>query len=295
MLGNESTLFALAAYLIWGVAPLFWQFLPHLASIEHLRSRVLFSLLLILPLNLWMWSKGKIAIEVTLRNLLLILCAAALIGFNWFLYVWAVTHGHVVESSLGYFINPLLNVLFGTLIFREVLPRLQAIACAIASVGILILSFSTHHIPWIALLLAASFGLYGVCKKIVKLHPLASIFFEALILLGPCFLIPPSTELHLLPLHEMALLPFAGLVSTVPLICFAYAAQCLPLSFLGFAQFLSPSIQFLLGIFFFQEAFSLLRGISFLIIWIGCLIFILDIFLRSKQNHLPLKKDGVKI
>jgi chloramphenicol-sensitive protein RarD len=222
--------------------------------------------------------------------------SGALIGFNWSLYIWAVNAGHVVESSLGYFINPLLNVVLGVVFLHERLSRAQWIAVALAAAGVLWLTVQFGQPPWIAICLALSFALYGLLRKLLAIDAVAGLGVESVYLFLPALAVMVWGESHgqggFLPAGGMpgwglgvdALLIFGGALTALPLIGFAFAVRRVPLSVVGLLQYIAPTLQFLTGVFVFHEAFDRNRLIGFVFIWIGLAIFALDGALRARRQ-----------
>ncbi len=272
---------AILAYGWWGLVPLYWKRLAAFPAEELILYRVLLSSLFLAPFFLTSENRSTLRqLLTTPRTLWGLVLSGLLIGGNWYLYVWAVNHGHVVDASLGYFINPLVNVALGMLLLKETMNRAQKIACGFALTGVLLLTATTGTFPWIALLLAFSFAFYGLLRKILAVPTIPGTFFETIFLSLPCLLAltyfyqngsghaPSATG------SEWAWMTLCGVVTTVPLLAFAEAAKKMPLSVLGFFQFLSPSIQFLLGVFLYQEPFGLGQWASFAFIWLALLIFL---------------------
>jgi chloramphenicol-sensitive protein RarD len=290
----SPALLALIAYAWWGFVPLFWKQLKSFPSEELILYRVLLSSLFLLPF-FW-FSKGHLRFGK--QKILGLLGSGSLIGFNWYLYVWAVNHNHVVDASLGYFLNPLMNVGLGRFLLKEKMNRNQAWACGFAAFGSGVLAVSTGSFPWIALLLASSFALYGLIRKKLHVPTLSGTFFETTFLAFPTLLglviyyqmgyghAPSATGI------DWIWLSATGIVTTVPLLAFAEAAKGMPLSTLGFFQFISPTIQFLLGIFLYQEPFSFFQWISFAFIWIGLGIFFVD--LRKQKKSIARNSQNEK-
>lgn len=274
--------YGLAAYLAWGLLPIYWKALGQVPALEILANRIVWSLVLVLLIlavrRSWNWLLAARTRDVFLTYL----AAAVLLAVNWFVYIWAVNDGHVVETSLGYFINPLVNVVLGVLLFREVLRPLQWVAVAIAASGVLYLTLSYGSLPWIALTLAFSFGFYGVMKKRARLPALEGLALETGILsaaaavylvwlaangMGALTTSSPTTVM---------LLVGAGVVTLFPLLGFAAAAQRVPLTVLGFMQYLAPTMQFLLGVLLYHEPFPVSRLIGFALIWLALAVFSMD-------------------
>lgn len=278
---------AILAYVWWGLSPVYWKLLTAFPASELILYRVLLSSAFLMP---FFFRGGK---REAFRQLLLhprtlagLLATGVLIGFNWYLYVWAINNGHIVESSLGYFINPLMNVALGMLVLGETMRRNQKIACLLAAAGALVLALSTGVFPWISLLLALSFALYGLLRKVLAVPTIPGTFFETLVLAVPAGValgwmykqgLGHATSAST---GEWALLALSGIVTTVPLLFFAEAAKRMPLSVLGFFQFISPSLQFLLGVFVYKEPFGLTQWLSFALIWAGLAFFLTDLARR---------------
>jgi chloramphenicol-sensitive protein RarD len=277
---NRGILYALGAYITWGVFPVYWKALHNVPALQLLSHRIVWSFLLLLVFVLLsrQWRSFKDAI-LHRRVFLIYLVAAVLIGINWLTYVWAVNAGFIVETSLGYFINPLLNVLLGVIIFREHLRRFQWIPVFLAAAGVIYLTLVYGQLPWIALTLAVSFGIYGLVKKIAPLGSLYGLLLETGILFVPALIWIVYSDVIGTGAFLRAgtgtslLLVGAGLVTTIPLLMFASAAQRIPLSLLGIFQYISPTLQFLLGVLVYQEPFDHNHMIGFCIIWVALILF----------------------
>ncbi|HKN79116.1 MAG TPA: EamA family transporter RarD, partial [Lysobacter sp.] len=226
--------------------------------------------------------------------------SGALIGFNWSLYIWAVNAGHVVESSLGYFINPLLNVVLGVVFLHERLSRAQWVAVTLAAAGVVWLTVNFGQPPWIAICLALSFALYGLLRKLLAIDAVTGLGVESVYLFLPALAMLVWGEAHgqggFLPLGGApgwgmgmdALLIFGGALTALPLIGFAFAVRRVPLSVVGLLQYIAPTLQFLTGVFVFHEAFDQQRLVGFVFIWIGLAIFALEGLLRSRRRAAPV-------
>ena len=222
----------------------------------------------------------------------LLLLAAVLISINWFTYIWAVTNQHVLDTSLGYYINPLLNVLLGILIYKERLLWPQKLSIAIAFLGVTIMTIQLGTLPIVSIILAVSFSLYGAVKKRLTIHPFSSIAFEA-------WLVTPIALWYLAAIDTTSwtfienltpiglLLIGAGLTTSIPLILFSYGARLLPLNILGFLQYLSPTMGFFLAIFYFGESFGTAQLIAFGCIWVALVLFTLS---NQMTTHIKIKK-----
>ena len=277
------------AYLMWGLFPLYWPLLKPAGALEILAHRVVWSLGVVLALLL---ATGKLGWVRTAprRKLAWLTLAAVLVSFNWLLYIWAVNAGHVVETSLGYFINPLISVLLGVAFLKERLRPGQRLALGGAFAAVLVLSYDYGHPPWIALGLAPSFGLYGLVKKHAGVGAIESLSFETAVLVLPALAYLISLELsgtgsfgHV-PFGKEALLVGAGVMTALPLVAFGGAANRVPLSTLGVLQYFAPTLQFLCGVWFFHEQMSLLRWLGFGLIWVSLALFALEGVLMRRSR-----------
>jgi chloramphenicol-sensitive protein RarD len=272
--------YGVAAYGLWGFMPLYIKAVRAVPVVEVLSHRVVWALVLLLLLVWRQRQLGPLLAALRSRRALAILATSTLaIAVNWTVYIWAVVNGRLLEGSLGYYINPLVNVLLGVVVLRERLERPVRIAVAIAAAGVLWLTVGVGRPPWIALILAASFGLYGLMRKLAPVGALAGLAIETALLL-------PFTGGYLVwaittgrsaflagdrPLDLLLLL--AGPVTAIPLLCFAGAARRLPLSTMGFLQYLSPTLQFLLAVLVYGEPFDRSRAIAFGFIWTALVVF----------------------
>jgi len=277
--------FAVFAYLLWGVLPLYWKLLAALNPLHILAFRILFSLLLTGGILLARKNTAWLGFYKDKRKRNLMILAGLIISFNWGLYIWAVNEEHTIEAALGYYINPLVSVVLGLCVFREKLNRLQILAFSLAVTGVLILTVLTGAPPWISLGLALSFGLYGLIKKAVNIGALESLAVETLVasplglilLLGPFGTGGESSRLAELPLSTIVILLFCGAVTTLPLYLFAKGAKLLPLSMLGFIQFIAPTLTFLVGVLVFRESFPLHDFIVFGFIWTAVILYVVSL------------------
>jgi chloramphenicol-sensitive protein RarD len=298
-LDRKGLLIAASAFVLWGLMPLYWHLLKAVPSLQIVAHRVLWCAVLV---ALWLlWSQGRgwfRAILAQPRLAAMLTLSGLCIGVNWGLYIWAVNAGHVVESSLGYFINPLLNVVIGTLFLRERLNPTQWVSVAITAAGVLWLTFNYGSFPWIALALATSFGIYGVIRKLAAVDSVTGLGFENSVLLLPAlgYLLwaESSGQGGFLPLDSSggwgigvdALLVFGGALTALPLIAFSFAVRRVPLSTIGLMQYIAPTMQFLIGVLVFRESFDRDRAIGFIVIWIALAIFALDSLRRARMSVL---------
>ena len=271
---------AAAAYTMWGLFPLYFRWLKATSALEVLVHRVLWSLVfMVVVLGLrrqWAW------IAPTLRSprvLAAFAASAALLSANWLTYIWSVQNGHVVDASLGYFITPLVNVLLGTTVLRERPRAAQWVALALAAVGVLWLTWASGHIPWIALVLASSFGAYGLLRKVAALGALEGLALETLWLLGPALallawgLAQGTSSFAAGDFNTRALLIGVGPLTAVPLLLFAAGARRIRMTTLGLLQYIGPSIQLALGVALFHEPFGWDRALGFALIWSALAVY----------------------
>jgi chloramphenicol-sensitive protein RarD len=286
---NKGVLYAFGAYFIWGLVPIYWKLLKHIPATQLIGHRIVWSFVLLAVILLVMrkWSELRRAVSNG-KVILIYFVAAVLCGFNWFIYVWAVTAGYIVECSLGYFINPLLSVLLGVLFLRERLRLFQWIAIGLAVAGVIYLTLIFGRLPWIALSLAFSFGFYGLVKKTAPLNSLNGLTLETGILFVPglFFLVHQDSIgqgafFHSGPGSDLLMIG-AGLVTTIPLLMFASAAQRIPLTMIGIMHYITPTLQFLLGVLIYKEAFSVAQAFGFGVVWIGLIIFCIEGFISSR-------------
>ncbi len=280
-----------AAFTIWGLFPLYLHPLRAVPATQIIAHRITWSCLFIL---LWMLWRGELKslTGIFVRPPLLgrLLITALLISGNWLVYVWGVSHGHIVDTSLGYYINPLLNVVLGIFVLRERLNPVQWLAVSLAAVAVAYLTFEAGRVPWIALTLAFSFSLYGLLRKVISVEALPGLATETILLL-------PLAAGYLLWCENSGsgafghaggditgLLVGSGLVTAVPLFLFAYAARLLPYSTVGVLQYIGPSLQLLCGVLIFHERFNGARAAGFVLIWIALAIYAVDGVVRARLS-----------
>ncbi len=276
------------AFLCWGLFPLYFRAISEIPPTEIMMHRVVWSLLFLALIltarRQWAWL-GSLRGQPKVMGSFVI--SSLLLSGNWLLYIWAVNNGHVIEASLGYFINPLVNVMLGYLVLKERLRAGQWAAIGLAALGVLWLTWQAGHMPWIALVLAASFGSYGLMRKTAALGALEGLSFETMILFpfalgylawltthgGSAFMTTPSDTTRWL-------LVAAGPITAIPLLLFAWGARRIPLSVLGLLQYIGPSIQLSLGVFLFHEVFSTGRLIGFVMIWSALALYAIEGLVR---------------
>jgi chloramphenicol-sensitive protein RarD len=285
-MGKEKSgiLLAISSYLIWGILPVYWKSIDNVPSAEILVSRVVWAFISTLLLILLL-KNGRYLFEDIKRlwksqlNFWLLFLASILISGNWFLYIWAVNNGYLVQTSLGYYINPLISVLLGVFFLKEKLSPAQKVAFILAMIGVLILTFSYGQFPWLSFVLAISFAVYGLLKKQIKLDALRGLtietFFITPLALGYyiwLFIGNRAVFLHS-DVKTDTLLIFTGIATALPLVLFAKGAQRIPLYMVGFLQFIAPTMMLFLGVIIYKESFGQVDLISFIFIWIGLVLF----------------------
>jgi chloramphenicol-sensitive protein RarD len=287
---------AVASYVLWGVMPLYWHLLKVVPSLQIIAHRIVWSTVLVVGWLLWKYGRGWLRETLALpRAAWMLAISGTLIAFNWGLYIWAVNAGHVVETSLGYFINPLLNVVLGVVLLHERLNRVQWLSVAIATGGVLWLTLHYGSFPWIAVALAASFGSYGLIRKLVGVPPVRGLGIESLYLVLPALALMLWGEAHGsggFVAHGAtagwgigigALLVLGGALTALPLIGFADAVRRIPFSLVGLLQYIAPTLQLLCGVLVLGETFDRNRAIGFGFIWIALAIYASDGLLRSRR------------
>jgi len=289
---------AIACYIIWGILPLYWKLLSGAGAYEILAHRIIWSFVFmaVLLLFLGMGSLFRDTVKSLCTHRIkgaLMIAASFLITANWCIFIWAVTHDHIVDSSFGYYINPLVNVFLGVLLFHEKLSKLKWFSIIIALIGIIGMSVELGRLPLVSVSLAFTFALYGAAKKKLHINPFVSITLETLLVLplalwyaGSLYL---SGEGHFLMGNAAMNWLFigAGIVTATPLVLFSSGANNLPLNVLGFCQYLSPSLSLLLGIFLYHEPFNVVQITGFSVIWISLVLFTISDF--REQRHMAGK------
>ena len=285
---------AIAAYTLWGFLPVYWKVLGDVPALEVLSHRIIWSLVFVALIIAWgrQWDKIRPIIAEP-HQVRLIILAAVMIALNWGLFIWAVQSNHLLDSSLGYYINPLIAVLLGVVVFKEKLNPWQKLAIASATIGVLILVIKAGRFPWLSFALALTFGTYGAVKKAVKASPLVGLALETAVLapLALVFILTRQASgqgaLGASSLLVTLFLLGAGVATAIPLILFAFSAKRIPLSTLGITQYIAPTLMFLFGVFVYHEPFQLVNAVSFAFIWLALAIYSLSqarIFRRKEAN-----------
>jgi len=282
-LGLAGAGFALAAYTLWGVLPAYWKALSNVAPPEILAHRVVWSLLFTLAIVAALGRSHELRAALrSPRHRIALFASGCLIALNWGMFIWSVSVGRLVEASFGYYLTPLVNIALGVLLLGERLSRLQSIAIGVAALGVLALGFGSGAAPWLPLALAATFGMYGLVRKLTPVSSVAGLSVETAMLsplaLGYMLVLGDTGEGHLrtTDLRTSALLVFSGVVTALPLIWFASAAKRLSFSTLGMFQYLSPTLSFLLAVVVYDEDFTPVRAFAFACIWIAIGLYSID-------------------
>lgn len=297
---KQGVIFALAAYTFWGVAPVYFKLVKQVPAFEILAHRIIWAFVLVLILIIAMRRMDRILPIVRSPKLILRLAlATVLLGGNWFLFIWAINTDHLLDASLGYYINPLLNVAIGMAFFGEKMRRLQLVAIAMAVLGVAIQIITFGAVPWVALALASSFAIYGAIRKRLPVDSISGLWLETALLapfmLGYLMFFANSSasDLTANSWHLNLLLVAAGLVTTVPLLCFTAAAQRIRYSTLGFFQYIAPSMMFLLAVLAYGEPLEESKLITFIIIWGALALYTVDSVLQRQRNKRAVVQEPV--
>ncbi|HJV45482.1 MAG TPA: EamA family transporter RarD [Bacillota bacterium] len=296
--------YAIGAYATWGILPLYWHTLEEIPALEILAHRIWWSFLSVALILLFMnrWSLLKQAFQdKKSRNAIFL--ASVLITLNWFTYIWAVNAGHVIDASLGYYINPLFSILLGVFFLKERLNFWQVVSLLMAAIGVCLITVQYGKIPWVAFLLTVTFGLYGLAKKLIRVDSMVGLTLETTMMMPLALIYILYVQargigsLGAISFSTLALLMGTGIVTVFPLFWFAQGAKRVSLSTIGFIQYLSPTISLLLGIFVFKEAFTWANMVCFGFIWVALLIFSLSHtpFMKEFQPKFFKKSHSVRV
>ncbi|MDC2866559.1 EamA family transporter RarD [Bacillus sp. BP-3] len=304
---KKGMIYATSAYMMWGILPLYWKLIDDVPADEILAHRIVWAFVFMLFVLLISKRFGQFTnefIQLFKRPKLFmsLTIASILISLNWFVYIWAVNHNHVIEASLGYYINPLVSILLGTLVLKEKLNFWQYIAVGLAAFGVAILTVRYGSIPWIAISLACTFGLYGLSKKLLDYDSMIGLTMETM-LVTPIALVylgilgaEGMRSFGAVSLTSTLLLIGAGIVTALPLLYFAKGTKLIPLSMVGFLQYIAPTISLVLGVFVFHEHFTTAHMTAFFFIWIALFIFSIakTKFMLNKQPKF-IKNKSAKV
>jgi chloramphenicol-sensitive protein RarD len=284
---KQGIFFGLAAYVLWGILPVYWKALELVSPFEILSSRFMWScvfvFLLIIFQKKWpLFTKEVKQVFSNVKTGAAMVAAAITISFNWGTFIWAVNNGHIVETSMGYYINPLVSILFAVVFLRERLDKMQLAAITCAFIGVASMVYSFGKIPWVSLTLAFTFALYGLLKKILPVSALTSIMLETLLITPLALVYEYSLWQQGVSfyasgnLQVIMMLTGAGVVTAIPLLLFTAGARLLPLKIIGFLQYISPTLTLLIGVFVYNEAFTAAHLLAFGWIWAALLLFIVS-------------------
>ncbi|MEN1966824.1 EamA family transporter RarD [Lentibacillus sp. N15] len=282
------------AYIFWGILPIYWKLVDNVQPGTILAHRIIWSFLFMIAIILVLkkWSPFIAECKAIFKNkkkLIGISSASFIISLNWLTYIWAVNTEHVIQASLGYYMNPLVSILLGMIILKERLTRQQLASFLIAAIGVIYLAVSYGVFPWISLALAITFGLYGLLKKTVDIGAMFGLAMETMIVTPLALIYVAAVPAHIFTINNMStstplLLIGAGVATAIPLLLFASGAKQIPLSMVGFLQYIAPTIMLLLGVFLYHETFTHAHMVSFAFIWIALIIYMTSV------QHRPAKK-----
>lgn len=284
---KQGIFFGLAAYVLWGILPVYWKALELVSPFEILSSRFMWSCVFVFLLIIFQKKWPLFAKEVKLvfsnvKTGAAMVVAGITISFNWGTFIWAVNNGHIVETSMGYYINPLVSILFAVVFLRERLDKMQLAAITCAFIGVASMVYSFGKIPWVSLTLAFTFALYGLLKKILPVSALTSIMLETLLITPLALVYEYSLWQQGVSFYAsgnlqiIMMLTGAGIVTAIPLLLFTAGARLLPLKIIGFLQYISPTLTLLIGVFVYNEAFTASHLLAFGWIWAALLLFIVS-------------------
>ncbi|MGC6768381.1 EamA family transporter RarD [Enterococcus sp. LJL128] len=296
---KKGIILGFAAYILWGIIPLYWKLLPEVDALDILCYRIVWSFLF-MSLYIFLTRKGAAflaevkAVLKSKKKTVGIVAAAVLISINWFTFIYSVSQGRVTEASLGYYMNPLVNVLLGTVILKERLNRIGIVACLLALTGVVLLTIQTGVIPYASLIMAFSFSLYGLLKKQIEVSSYTGLTLETLIIL-------PIALIYLLFFSKQGFMAYtgstnlllmgAGVVTAIPLLLFAEAAKRISYIIVGFIQYVNPTIMLLFAVFLFHEPYSTAQFTAFGFIWLGIAVFMYGSFLSYRKEQQFLKEE----
>ncbi|MBT3756453.1 MAG: EamA family transporter RarD [Candidatus Cloacimonetes bacterium] len=292
---SKGALFAIGAYVLWGLLPLFWKILEDVPAFQILCHRISWSLVFLLFIQIvrknFNWLKSAFKNK---RTVITFFTTSVLLSANWFTYIWAVNNGRTIEASLGYFINPLLSVMLGVFFLRERPDRWSWIAISLAFIGIIYTIIVYGSVPWVALVLAGSFSIYGLLRKQAVLNSIQGLTFETLLLFLPAtamliyFEIKGIGSFGHVSLTKNFYLFFAGVATSIPLILFATAARRIELTTLGILQYIAPTLQLFIGLFIFKEDLSRSNLIGFSFVWVALIIYTINNIVVNRRRKWKL-------
>lgn len=291
---RSGSLYTIGAYVLWGFLPIYWKFLDHVSPGETLAHRIIWSFIFmfIIVLVTRNWQEFIDEWKALLhdkRKLIGISLATIVISLNWLTFIWAVNSNHVVQASLGYYINPLISILLGIIVLKEAFTMRQTVSFILATIGVLYLTFSYGTFPWVSLLLATTFGLYGLLKKKLDIKAMIGLTIETMLIVPIAIIYVIMIPDHAFQINEFFsntnfLLMGAGVMTAVPLLLFASGAKRITLGMIGFLQYIAPTLMLLIGVFLYDEAFTSAHFIAFLFIWAALINYMLSSFYHPFRN-----------
>lgn len=282
---NVGIFTGLLTYVMWGFIPLFFKLLAEVLPLEILAQRIIWAAVFMVLAVVFTrkWPAFSVILKGVFQSpkqFVMMLVVALLISTNWFVFIWAINHNHILQTSLGYYINPIVSIVLGVIFLKERLSRVQVVAVILAFAGVMVMTLSFGAVPYLSLMLAFSFGFYGLLKKKMDIPAIEGLAIEtvfvaplALMLWGYYIFSYQSFVTHNATVTTWLLVICSGLVTAVPLLLFAFTARKVTLSMLGFMQYIAPTISLLLGVFIYNEAFTRTHAFSFALIWLGLLIY----------------------
>lgn len=291
---QKGVLYTALAYLLWGILPSYWRAVSSFNDYEILFHRIIWSFFFMI-IVLAVTKKLSPLVEETKslfkrkREFIALIIASIVITFNWGIFIWAVNNNHVLQASLGYYINPLMSIALGFIFLKERFTRTETLAILLATIGVLYMTFSVGTFPFVSVTLALSFALYGLMKKVANINALYSITLETFFILPIAFLgvaiLTAQQKTYFGINFESFLILFAGIATAIPLILFSAGAKRIPLSLVGLLQYISPTLILLQGVFMFGEPFTLTHAITFICIWSGLIIYSLSKWMHYKKSR----------
>lgn len=291
---KRGIVYSIIAYILWGTLPIYWSLLNDISPFEILAYRIILSMIFMVVLIMAMGKSSQFISGIkalTTKQLWAIILAGYIITVNWGTFIWAVNNNHVLQASLGYYINPLVSILLAMIFMKEKFNKLEWLAIFLAFIGVLYMTLKIGEFPVVSIILAVSFGFYGLLKKIVPIDALSSITFE-------CIVTTPAALIYIVYLwisHQTTIginmptfwLLFSGAITAIPLISFSAGARRIPLSLMGFIQYIGPTLIFILGIFIYREPFDTNQFVTFTFIWAGIIVYSLSRYLQIKHANNP--------
>ncbi|MBL0847297.1 MULTISPECIES: EamA family transporter RarD [Mammaliicoccus] len=297
---KKGIMYATFAYIIWGILPIYWNLVNEIVPFEILAHRIIWSavfmlLLLTFTKQLSMFKNATIKLFKQKKMLLAIIAAGYIITVNWGTFIWAVNNHHVLQASLGYYINPLMSIFLAFIFLGERFSKAQWIAIALAFIGVIYMTFQVGEFPYVSILLATSFALYGLIKKVVDIDAFSSITIECIVTLPAAliyiFYLSQNDAITFGMNHSSGWLLLSGAITAIPLILFSAGARRIPLSLTGFIQYIGPTLMFFIGIFLLGEHFDVDQLITFIFIWAGIILYSYTKYVEINRNRKKLIKD----